>query len=132
MGPYFTIETNGAVSATTIHPLDEMEISSKKIEPSKISWINKLADFGGLTPGLFDCEIRKYEKSRIERAEIFYMGDLIFKMIWDKKTECYRCVEWNLLNLCNSLHYSGCELRSVRWCDTYEEFLFFRRDLEAV
>jgi hypothetical protein len=53
-------------------------------------------------------------------------------MVWEKKTECYRCTDWNLVNLCNILHFTGCELKSVRWCETYEEFLFFRRELEAL
>lgn len=124
---YFCIESNLAVPHGSIHPLDDLEVSSKRIEPSRLPPAVFLSDRGGLKLGLFDCVIKVYEKGHIQRGDILYMNDLIFRLSWDKRTEIYRCIDWNLVNLANALDSAGVDLVTTRWCDTHEEFIFRRR-----
>jgi hypothetical protein len=123
LGPYFSIETNGLIPKSDIHPLDDIEVSSKKIKPLKLSWINKLVQ-KGLNSGLFECLIKKYEKGKIERADITYMGEYLFRLSWDNRTKDYRCIDWQVVTLCNALESCSISLVCIRWIDDYEEILF--------
>lgn len=130
LGPYFSIETSGLVPKTDIHPLDDLEVASKKIKPQRISWVNKLVK-KGLKLGLFECTLKKYEKGKIQRADITYMSEQLFRLSYDRRTECYRCTGWQVVTLCNALAGCGVDLISIRLVDDeYEEIIFKRGEFD--